>query len=276
MDWGLALGSVFVLLVVFAAAFAPLLARHEPTKTNLGRRLMAPVWTDARSHPEHPLGTDSLGRDLLSRILYGARASLGIGLAATSLAGLVGITSGLLTGYYGGWVDRIIMRVADVQLAFPGILLALAVLAVLGPSTVNLIIVLALSHWVTFARLVRGEVMALKFRDFVTSAMALGASDLRVIMRHLIPNLVTSLTVIFTVSLTRMIIAESSLSFLGFGVQPPTPTWGGMLGDGRGYLARAWWVSTIPGFALLITVLGINLMGDWIRDKFDPRLRRQG
>lgn len=276
VDLGAVLGVVLVAAVLAMAALAPWLTQHDPTKNNLSRRLMAPPWTAAKSHPDHPLGTDALGRDLLSRILYGSRASLAIGMAATTLAALIGVALGLITGYFGGWIDKVIMRLADIQLAFPGILLALAVLAVLGPSTVNLIIVLALSHWVTFARLVRGEVMALKGRDFVAAARALGASDLRVMFQHLLPNLVTSLTVTFTVSLTRLIIAESSLSFLGFGVQPPTPTWGGMLGDGRSYLARAWWVSTLPGVALLITVMGINLLGDWLRDKFDPRLHRQG
>jgi peptide/nickel transport system permease protein len=275
IDLGAVLGTILVSLVLAAAILAPLLTPHDPAKTNLSRRLVGPTWTASPTHPEHPLGTDALGRDLFSRILYGSRASLTIGLVATSVAAVVGITLGLVSGYYGGWIDKVLMRLADIQLAFPGILLALAILAVLGPSTVNLVVVLALSHWVTFARLVRGEVLSLKSRDFVLSAVAIGASDLRIMLRQLMPNLVTSLTVIFTVSLTRLIIAESSLSFLGFGVQPPTPTWGGMLGDGRSYLARAWWVSTLPGVALMITVLGINLVGDWLRDKFDPRLRKQ-
>lgn len=270
LDIGGTIGIVLTILIVLTALIGPHITPHNPVKSSLADRLQPPVFVGGTA--KYPLGTDPLGRDILSRIIVGSRVSLGIGLLSTTLAILIGLPIGLISGFYRGRIDDVAMRIADIQLAFPAILLALAILAVLGPSTVNLIIVLSLAYWVPFARVVRGEILSLMQNDFIAAAYAIGAKPMRVMLRHLLPNLVSSLTVLYTVSLTRLIIAESSLSFLGFGVQPPTPSWGGMLGAGRDYLAQAWWVATLPGVALLISVLGINLVGDWIRDRLDPRI----
>ena len=268
------IGLLIVLTVLIVAIAGPALAPFDPLKSSLAARNKPPGFV-APDGAIHVLGTDPLGRDILSRIIAGTRVSLAVGLLATTFAMLFGVAVGLLTGYNRGWLDSLLMRLADIQLAFPAILLALAILAVLGPSTSNLIIVLSLSYWVPFARVIRGDVLGMMNLEYVGAATALGAGSRRVMLRHLLPNLISSLSVLYTVNLTRTILAESSLSFLGFGVQPPTPTWGGMLGAGRGYLADAWWVATFPGIALTITVLGINLVGDWLRDRFDPRLQRK-
>ncbi|MBI4277075.1 MAG: ABC transporter permease [Armatimonadetes bacterium] len=271
LDAGGVAGLLLTLLVVGAAIFAPYLMAHDPTLQDLEVRLLPPAWAGGRW--DYPLGTDPLGRDLYSRIVLGARASLVVGLLSVGAAVMVGVPLGLITGFYRGRLDRVVMRIADIQLAFPEVLLALAILAVLGPSNVNLVIVLALSRWVVFARVVRGETLAVRERDYVLAASAMGAGDLRTIARHVVPNILNGVIILASVTLTRVIIAESSLSFLGFGIQPPTPTWGGMISDGRGYLATAWWVSTLPGFALMLAVMGINLLGDAVRDLLDPRLR---
>jgi peptide/nickel transport system permease protein len=198
---------------------------------------------------------------------------LTVGLSALVLAAVLGVPIGLASGYYRGRFDKIVMRFADIQLAFPAILLALAILAAAGPSNLNLIAVLALSLWVIFARVVRGEVLSLRQREFIGAAVAMGAGDLRIFRRHVLPNLAGTLLVLASVSLTRVILAEAALSFLGMGIQPPTPTWGGMISDGRAYLAVAWWVATMPGLALTLAVIGFNLLGDYLRDRIDPRLR---
>jgi peptide/nickel transport system permease protein len=266
-------GLIVVLLVVVTALAAPLLSPFDPVEQDLGDlRLKAPGFRDAAGRV-HPLGTDHLGRDLLARVIYGARPALLVGSAAVVISGLIGMAAGLVAGYFGGRTDDVLMRLADVQLAFPFILLAIAVIGVLGPSLKTIIIVIGVSSWVVYARIVRGAVLTLREREFVQAALALGSGDGRVLLRHILPNALTPWLVVATLDMARVIVIESALSFLGLGVQPPTPTWGGMLADGRIYISTAWWLATFPGLAILVTVLGINLFGDGLRDTLDPRLK---
>ncbi len=265
-------GLVVVLAVLLAAVFAPLIAPFDPLAQDIGQRLKEPGWQDAQGRM-HPLGTDHLGRDILSRIIHGSRIALSVGLSAVLISGVLGMAIGLVSGYFGGRIDDFFMRLADVQLAFPFILLAIAVIGVLGPSLRNIIIVIGVSSWVVYARVVRGEVLSIREREFVQAAIALGSRDGRLLVRHVLPNAFTPWLVVATLDMARVIVLESALSFLGLGVQPPTPTWGGMLADGRVYLSTAWWLATFPGLAILITVLGINLFGDGLRDTLDPRLK---
>jgi len=265
-------GMLVVLGVLLAAAFAPLVAPFDPLEQDIGQRLREPGWQDAQGRV-HPLGTDHLGRDILSRIVFGSRIALVVGLAAVAISGVLGMLIGLLAGYFGGRVDDFLMRLADIQLAFPFILLAIAVIGVLGPSLRNIIIVIGVSSWVVYARVVRGEVLSIREREYVQAAIALGSQHWRVLRHHVLPNTLTPWLVVATLDMARVIVIESALSFLGLGVQPPTPTWGGMLADGRVYLSTAWWLATFPGLAILMTVLGINLFGDGLRDTLDPRLK---
>jgi len=265
-------GLVVITAVGAAALFAPVLAPFDPVEQDISQRLKPPGGTDERGRL-HLLGTDHLGRDILSRSLFGARIALLVGFSAVAIAGTLGLVTGLLSGYFGGRVDDFFMRLADIQLAFPFILLAIAVIGVLGPSLRNIIVVVGVSGWVVYARIVRGEVLSLREREFVLAAVVLGSAHPRVILRHIVPNAFTPWLVIATLDMARVIVLESALSFLGLGVQPPTPTWGGMLADGRVYLSTAWWLATFPGLAILVTVLGINLLGDGLRDTFDPRLK---
>ena len=265
-------GLLVLTAVVGAALLAPILAPFDPSEQDISQRLKPPGGVDAQGRT-HVLGTDHLGRDILSRILFGSRIALLVAFSAVAIAGTLGLGIGLLAGYFGGRLDDLFMRLADIQLAFPFILLAIAVIGVLGPSLRNIIIVVGVSGWVVYARIVRGEVLSLREREFVQAAIAMGSAHRRVILRHIVPNAFTPWLVIATLDLARVIILESALSFLGLGVQPPTPTWGGMLADGRVYLSTAWWLATFPGLAILVTVLGINLLGDGLRDTFDPRLK---
>jgi peptide/nickel transport system permease protein len=265
-------GLLVLIAVVSAALAAPVLAIFDPIEQDIGQRLRPPGGADERGRL-HLLGTDHLGRDILARILFGSRIALLVALSAVAIAGLLGLGIGLLAGYFGGRVDDFFMRLADIQLAFPFILLAIAVIGVLGPNLGNIIVVVGVSGWVVYARIVRGEVLSLREREFVQAAIAMGSRHRRVILRHIVPNAFTPWLVIATLDMARVIILESALSFLGLGVQPPTPTWGGMLADGRVYLSTAWWLATFPGLAILVTVLGINLLGDGLRDTFDPRLK---
>ncbi len=265
-------GLAVVALVVLTAVLAGLVSPFDPLEQDIGQRLKEPGWVDEQGRV-HPLGTDHLGRDILARIIHGSRIALSVGLAAVMVSGLLGMTIGLVAGYFGGRVDDFFMRLADIQLAFPFILLAIAVIGVLGPSLRNIIIVIGVSSWVVYARVVRGEVLSIREREFVQAAVALGSRDGRILLRHVLPNTLTPWLVVATLDMARVIVIESALSFLGLGVQPPTPTWGGMLADGRVYLSTAWWLATFPGLAILITVLGINLFGDGLRDTLDPRLK---
>ena len=265
-------GFLVVALVVLVAILAPVVSPFDPLEQDIGQRLRPPGWQDAQGRV-HPLGTDHLGRDIAARIIFGSRVALVVGLAAVLISGVLGLLIGLVAGYFGGRVDDFLMRLADIQLAFPFILLAIAVIGVLGPSLRNIIIVIGVSSWVVFARIVRGEVLSIRERDYVQAAIALGSRDGRVLLRHVLPNTFTPWLVVATLDMARVIVIESALSFLGLGVQPPTPTWGGMLADGRVYLSTAWWLATFPGLAILVTVLGINLFGDGLRDTLDPRLK---
>jgi peptide/nickel transport system permease protein len=265
-------GMLVVLVVMLAALAAPLVTPFDPLEQDIGQRLREPGWQDAQGRV-HPLGTDHLGRDILSRIIFGSRIALLVGLAAVVISGVLGMIIGLVAGYFGGRMDDFLMRLADVQLAFPFILLAIAVIGVLGPSLRNIIIVIGVSSWVVYARVVRGEVLSIREREYVHAAVALGSRHWRVLMTHVLPNTFTPWLVVATLDMARVIVIESALSFLGLGVQPPTPTWGGMLADGRVYLSTAWWLATFPGLAILVTVLGINLFGDGLRDTLDPRLK---
>jgi peptide/nickel transport system permease protein len=264
-------GLGVVSIVLLAAAFAPWLTPFDPLEQDINQRLKEPGWQTAEGRV-HALGTDHLGRDILARVIFGSRIALVVGLSAVLISGVLGMAIGLVSGYFGGKVDDFFMRLADVQLAFPFILLAIAVIGVLGPSLRNIIIVIGVSSWVVYARVVRGEVLSIREREFVQAAIALGSGDGRVLVRHVLPNAFTPWLVVATLDMARVIVIESALSFLGLGVQPPTPTWGGMLADGRVYLSTAWWLATFPGLAILVTVLGINLLGDGLRDTLDPRL----
>jgi peptide/nickel transport system permease protein len=264
-------GLCVVALVLVTALAAPLVSPFDPIEQNISERLKAPGSRDIAGRL-HVLGSDHLGRDLLARILYGARPALMVGFAAVLISGVLGMAAGLIAGYFGGRVDDVLMRLADIQLAFPFILLAIAVIGVLGPSLPTIIAVIGVSSWVVYARVVRGTVLSLTEREFVQAALALGSGDRRVVLHHILPNAFTPWLVVATLDMARVIVLESALSFLGLGVQPPTPTWGGMLADGRVYISTAWWLATFPGLAILVTVLGINLLGDGLRDTLDPRL----
>lgn len=266
------IGLILLIPVVAGLLFAPLLTPHDPTKQNILQRLKPPAWMEG-GNERHLLGTDHLGRDILARVLYGGRISLLVGFASVLLSAPLGILIGLAAGYYRGPVDSILMRWADIQLAFPFMLLAIAVVAAVGPGLVNVIVVLGITGWMSYARVTRGQILSLSEQQFVEAAQSLGASPGRVLFVHLLPNILAPNLVIATYSIGYMIIIESSLSFLGLGVPPPTPTWGGMINDARNYLTVAWWVPVFPGIALILTVLGINLFGEWVRERLDPRRR---
>ena len=266
------LGSVFLLVIALVAVCAGVIAPADPEAIDVNHRLRPPKAV-APTLEKYLLGGDQLGRDILSRIIYGARISLTVGVTAVLLSGSLGMFLGLLAGYYGGRTDEVIMRLADIQLAIPTILLAIALVGVLGPSLRNLILVLGITGWVIYARTIRGVVLSLREQQFVEAARALGSGDRRTLFRCILPNVWTPAIVVASQQVGFMIILESALSFLGLGVQPPTPTWGGMIADGRGYLATAWHVTTFPGLALMATVLAINFFGDGLRDILDPRLR---
>ena len=266
-------GLGVVLAAVVVAMLAPTIAPSDPIKNSLLDRLTPPMWAEGGS-AKHPLGTDTLGRDVASRLIYGARVSLVVGFAAVVIAGLIGIVLGLLSGFYRGWLDDLLMRIGDIQLAFPVLVLAVAVLAVLGANMINLIVVLAVTGWITYARIVRGETLSLREREFVDAARALGARDGWILARHILPNVLPPIVVVATFSVARVIIAEASLSFLGLGLPAPAPSWGAMLDEGRNYITTGWWLALFPGVAILLVVLGINVVGDWLRDVLDPRMER--
>lgn len=269
------LGSILVVSAIFVAVFAPWLAPHDPTEFNLRSRLEPPVWLGGTS--EFLLGTDQLGRDLLSRLIYGSQVSLIVGVLGVLVSLVIGVGLGLLAGYSGGWTDTIISRLVDTFMAIPFIILALAVIGAVGVgennSLIILIVVLGLTGWITFARVVRGEVLAVKHLEYVEAASALGQRHRWILLRHVLPNVTAPIIVLATLQIATVIIAESSLSFLGLGVQPPTITWGIMLSEGRDHLATSWWLATFPGVAITLTTLGMILLGDWLRDVLDPRMQ---
>ena len=267
-----AIGLAILVLNVAVALAAPVIAPHDPLDQDVARRLLPPVWL-AGGGTAHLLGTDQLGRDILSRIIYGSRISLLIGLLSVALSLPIGVGLGLLAGYFGRRLDDVTMRIADVQLAFPFILLAITIAGVLGPSPKNVILILAVGGWVVYARLARGQVLSLREKEFIEAARSLGGGHARILASHVLPNIASPIVVVGTFSVAQMILLESSLSFLGLGVQPPTPSWGGMLNDGRAYITVAWWLTTFPGAAIMLTVLGINFLGDWLRDLLDPQLQ---
>lgn len=262
---------LILIIVVFSAIFASVVAPHDPSLQTLRLRLKPPIW-QVGGVEGHILGTDALGRDMLSRLIFGGRISLVVGIASVLVQGTIGVLVGLVAGYYGGRVDTIIMRIGDIQQAIPFLILAIAVTAILDSSLINVIIVLGITGWVTYGRIVRGQVLSIREREFVEAAQALGSSNIRIIFRHILPNVVGAVTVISTLTISTMILAEASLSFLGFGVPPSIITWGGMVTSGRDYISNGWWVSVLPGIAIFVTVLSINVLGDWLREAIDPTL----
>ncbi|HXJ84871.1 MAG TPA: ABC transporter permease [Candidatus Methylomirabilis sp.] len=260
-------GLLLTSLTVVAALAAPWLSPHNPIASDFAAGLEPP------GTPGHPLGTDQLGRDLLARVLYGARIALFIGFCTVLLTALVGGLLGLLAGFYGGWSGTVLMRIADVQLSFPFILLALTINAIVGLGLRNIIVSLSAAGWVVYARVVRGEALSVKQREYVQAAAALGMGRARMLFGHVLPNVAPSIIVVASLQFSQFIVAEAAISFLGFGVQPPTPAWGSMLSESRDFLYVAWWLAAFPGAALALTALGINLVGDWLRDVLDPKLR---
>ena len=269
--------ALFILFVVtFVAIFGPMISPMDPNRQNNMLRLAEPGADGARG-AVHWLGSDGLGRDVLSRLLYGARISLLVGVCAIIVGGTIGVVAGLVSGYFGGWIDDIIMRLGDIQLAFPFILLAIMFLVVLGPGVWNLILVLGIGQWVTYARLVRAQTLSLRAKEFVEAARALGDGTPSIIFRTILPNIVAPLTVIASFNVAAVILSEAALSFLGLGVPPEVPTWGSMLAESREQLlANKWWLAVFPGLAIVVTVLSFNILGDWLRDFLDPRLKEQG
>ena len=265
-------GLTILFLLVMAALFAEFIAPHSPIDQDITQALKVPFFLKGGTL-SHLLGTDELGRDILSRIIFGARISLVVGFIAVAISGFIGTCLGLISGYFGGKIDSIIMRVVDVQLSMPYILIALALIGALGPSLRNITIVIGITSWVDYGRVIRGEVLSVKENEFVDLAKIAGCSTYRILLKHIFPSVVNSLIVLGTLMLGRIIIFEAALSFLGLGVQPPTPSWGIMLADGRQYLTYAWWLATFPGLAIMLVVLGTNLVGDWLRDMLDPRQR---
>jgi ABC-type dipeptide/oligopeptide/nickel transport system permease subunit len=266
------LGGVVITAYILAAIFAPYLTVHDPTRGDLNVRLLPPVWQQGGERA-FSLGTDAQGRDLLARIIYGSRISLWVGVLAVGISMTIGTTLGCITGYFRGWIDQVVSRFADLLLAFPFLIFAIGVMAFMGPGFVNLIAALCFKGWVEFFRLVRGEMLAEKTKEYVEAAKVMGLSSFAIIVSEIIPNIFHSVLVLATLRMGAMIIVEASLSFLGLGIQPPTPAWGSMVSDGRDYLMTSWWVSTLPGMAILILVLSINLFGEGLRDILDPRLR---
>lgn len=268
ISWRTLLPAAFLGLVVFAAVFAGQLAPHDPDKQNLALTMMPP-------NAQYPMGTDALGRDVLSRVIYGARVSLLVGGSAVAIAMVIGVLLGIVAAMAGGWFGEAIMRLTDVVLALPAVLIALAVAATVGPSLVNVIVIIALLYWAQFARMTRGEALAICKLDYVHSAYAIGCGAFRILRMHILPNLINTVIVMATLQMAAAILLESTLSFLGVGVPPPTATWGLMVADGRPYVQLAWWMVTFPGVAIMLTVLAINLLGDALRDRLDPKFNRR-
>jgi len=266
------LGGLLVVLFVLMAVLAPFISPHDPTKGNLREQLIPPAW-EKEGNPKFLFGTDMQGRDLLSRIIYGARISLWVGILAVGISASIGTALGAVSGYYRGWLDTLVSRFADLLMAFPFLIFAIGMMAFLGPGFTNLLLALTLKGWVVFFRLARGAVMAEKTTEYVEAAKVVGQSNPVIIGSEILPNIFHSILVLGTLRMGSMIITEASLSFLGLGIQPPTPAWGSMVADGRDYLVTSWWIATLPGLAILVLVLSINLFGEGLRDILDPRLK---
>ncbi len=271
--WPPLIPTVIVVAFVTCAVCAPLIAPHSPVEGFLARRLLPPAWMP-RGDVIHLLGTDRLGRDTLSRLLFGARISLLVSIIGIGITGTVGAIAGLIAGYFGNWVDALLMRVVDICLSLPGILIAILLAVTFEPSFTNVIIVVVFILWPSYARLVRGETLAIKAHDFVALARVAGCSDFTIICRHILPNVMPTILVLSTLQVGYVIVLEATLSFLGVGIPPPTPSWGVMVNDGAGLIEQAWWISILPGIAILLTVLSLNMLGDWVRDRLDPKLRQ--
>lgn len=267
--------AIVLLLMIFAAVFAPLVTPHSPTDQSLALRNSPPMTASEDGGLPHLLGTDTLGRDVLTRLIYGARVSLAVGALSVIVSGIVGVVLGLISGYYRGVVDDVIMRIVDLQMAFPSLLLALLALYALGPSVINVIIILAVTRWTVYARITRGITMSLRENVYVESARAVGCTDRRIIFRHMLPNMLAPLLVLGVLETASLILAEASLSFLGLGIQPPDSSWGLMLADGRQFIRTAWWLVAFPGVAILLTALSLNLLASWFRGATDPVQRGQ-
>lgn len=273
--WAL-IGMLILLIVTFVAIFGPWLAPFDPNRQNIMMRLLEPGQAGA-GDLTYWLGSDQLGRDVLSRLLYGARVSLLVGVAAIAVGGTLGTVAGLVSGYYGGWIDDVIMRLGDIQLAFPFILLAIMFLVVLGPGLVNIILVLGIGQWITYARIVRAQTLSLREKEYVEAARAMGDRTFSILFRTILPNIIAPLTVIASFNVAGVILSEAALSFLGLGVPPDVPTWGSMLSESRDHLlSNKWWMAVFPGLAIVFTVLAFNIIGDWLRDFLDPRLKENG
>ena len=258
------IGAIIVAVLGFVAIVGPTIVPYDPAAQDLSNRLQAPSLA-------HPLGTDQLGRDMATRLIYGARVSLGIAIAVTAIRVVIGTVVGLVAGYAGGWVDELLMRLVDIQLAFPGLVLALVVAGILGPSLRNVMIALSIVGWTTYARVVRGSVLSIKEREYVDAARLAGTPRRRIFKRHLLPGVINPVIVIATLNLGTVVLATAGLSFIGLGAQPPTPEWGTMLAGGREYVRSAWWIVNAPGVAIMLTVFGFNLLGDGLRDILDPK-----
>jgi len=265
-------GATVIAVVAIFALFAPWIAPHDPNLQNLGIAFKPPSWFPGGA-ATYLLGTDDLGRDIFSRIVWGARVAAVVGLSSVAVGGIIGVGLGVIAGYFGGLVDDVIARIADVQFAFPAVLLAIAVVGIVGPSLLTVIITIGITGWVQYVRVVRAETLSLRERDFIQAAIAAGASPPRIILKHVLPNVSSSITVLSTFGIARAIILESALSFLALGVPPDVPSWGTMLADGRQFLDTAWWLGLFPGLAIFLTVLGVNLFGDGLRDALDPQSR---
>ncbi|MCC7107114.1 MAG: ABC transporter permease [Chloroflexi bacterium] len=264
---------IIVLLFVGCAVFAPFLAPHSPVDGSLGTRLKPP-WFMEGAREGYLLGTDRLGRDVLSRLIFGAQISLSVSIVGIMLTGTFGAFIGLLAGFLGGWVETILMRLVDISLSLPGILIAVLLSVVFEPSFTNVVIVVIFLLWPSYARLVRGETLGIKQQEFVALARVAGCSNLTIMFRHILPNLAPSILVLGTLQVGFVIVLEAGLSFLGVGIPPPTPSWGVMVADGRGLIEQAWWISILPGLAILVVVVSLNILGDWVRDRLDPKLRQ--
>ncbi len=266
------IGAIIVLVAVASAIFAPLISPHDPAAGYIGQRLKPPGFVNEEGEL-YVLGTDQQGRDILSRLISGARVSMAVGIGVIALAGTVGTILGLISGYYGGRVDDLIMRIVDTQTAFPGLLLALVIMAMIGPSARNIIIVLSINGWMVFARITRGIMLTIREKDYIDAARLIGAGDFRIMFRHAFPNLISPVLTLITLELARIILAEASLSFLGLGIQPPESSWGLMIADGRDYITIAWWLVTFPGAAIAVTVFGVMTVANWLRTVTDPEQR---